>query len=238
MFELFEKYYTNSLSKEERSDFEKKMKSNDSIAQDYGDFVMMMEHLDKKEEINTALNSLNEVHDEKKRNTPIFGIKMIRLLVAAILLPFLVYTVYFVTSTNYSEESAEEIFASNFKSASISLIGKGIDSTVVLAEINADYNNANYSEVINALSTMEIDSFKDNRIWLMMACSYIEERKYSIAREALLPLENAAQFQNDFYWYTAMSFLGEGNVEKARSFLRKIPEDSNYFARAKDILAK
>ncbi len=236
MTELFEKYYAKTLSEDERIDFENRIKSDEEFAADYEAYVMMMVHLDTKDEINTALNVLDDVHGEQNDNSA-SGSNFVKVLIGVILLSIFAYGIYRLASTpEKKEESPRAIFASYFEPAPVSLATKGGDIERVLAQINLDYSVNKHIKVINALNQMNLDSIGDNKLFLMLGSSFINNGFYKESREALKPLESSSQFKNEYYWYTAMSFLGEGNLDAAKDVLMNIPQDSNYYSRAQSIL--
>ena len=245
MTELFEKYYQNELSTSERLDFDQKLNSDPEFAQAYEAYIMMMDYMESKDDINNALNNLNDVHEEFKQNdsptnknrTTIFKFLKSPLAVVFILL-ICIALFYFYTVLNSKIDSPEEIFATHFTPAPVSLTTKGDDIEKFLAQINLDYSANKHESVINALDQINIDSLGENRLYLMLASSYIATGAYSKSRSILKPLESLRQFRNDYYWYTALSYLGEARKDEANTFLTKIPKDSNYFDRAKSILEK
>lgn len=238
MTELFEKYYGNSLSSKERSDFELKLKSDETFAQDYDAYVMMMDHMDAKNDISNALASLDEIHNETQPQKETKKNVHTRYWVALGLITLLALAAYFVTRTNtVAKPSPREIFASNFEPAPISFGTKGSDLDQKLQQIDSDYRAKKYDAVIDEIAQLNLDSLNDNRLYLMLASASIARDNFSQARDALKPLENSSQFINEYRWYSALSYLGEENPEAAKSFLIDIPESSNYSAKAKAILS-
>ena len=244
MTELFEKYYQNKLSASERLEFDQKLKSDTEFAQDYETYVMMMDYMDSKDDINNALNNLNEVHEELKKEEPpknknqttIF--RFLKSPIAAVFILFMgVALFYLYTIFSNKIDNPQELFATHFTPASISLTTKGIDSEKILAQINLDYNANKHKDVINALDQINIDSLNDNRLYLMLGSSYIAIDSFSQARAVIKPLEQSIQFRNEFYWFTGMSFLGENDGSSAQLFLNSIPKSSNYFSKAQTILS-
>ena len=243
MTELFEKYYQNKLTSSERLDFDQKLKSDNEFAQDYDAYVMMMDYMGSKDDINNALNNLNNVHEELKQEEPsvkknkatIF--RFLRSPIAAVFVLFMGLALfYFYTQLNNKIDSPQELFAAHFSPASISLITKGDNIDKLLAQVDSDYKANRHENVINTLNQINIDSLDKNELYLMLASSYIATGSYSQSRTALKPLESVTQYRNEFYLYTGLSYLGEDNVSDAKSFLVEIPKSSNYFTKAESIL--
>ncbi|MEM9547354.1 MAG: hypothetical protein AAGA77_15350 [Bacteroidota bacterium] len=131
---------------------------------------------------------------------------------------------------------AKTIYADNFEPAPVDISKKGIKMEKKLDEINSNYNSANYLLVVDALNKLNIDSIGDNSLILMLGSSLIINGNFEESRVAMQPLQFSLQFQNEYYWYSAMSFLAEGELINARRLLSKISEDSYYSDKAKAIL--
>ncbi len=228
MTELFEKYYTNTLSEEERNSFELRIKTDSSFAEDYEAYVLMMEHMDSKEAIHSALSVLDDVHSNSNDVKPPPRGNNLRFLVAILILLASACILYFWLSSENKEIENDMIFASNFQPATISIATKGDDLNAQLMQINSDYRKKEYTSVINSIDQLNIDSLALNELYLMLGSARIATNDFEGARRAMQPLENSAQFRNDYFWYTSMSYLGEGKFLEAKAMLREIPIESNY----------
>lgn len=235
MNELYEKYYLNKLSENERKEFEKQLSSDQSVSEDYNAYVLIQDHLKSSTNINSALSNLDEVHKSSKAPAKVRSLFSQKITVAATL--FLVAAAIFLMRPK-AAHSNQELFAQNFTPAKISLITKGDNQEEAMAKLSQLYNFENYSQTIAYYLEKKDLLTGDSRINLMIGNAYLKTAHYEQARNQFELLDNNPNFQTEYLWYSGLSYLAEDDNKNAASQLNKIPMSSNYYLKSQEILGK
>jgi len=232
MNEIYEKYYMNQLSQVERQKFENQIKEDKSLADDYEVFVLIQEHLSSGMNIDKALSSLDEIHHTTKPKTKITIISH-RITIAATLI--LVAAAIFLMRPK-GPSSNQELFAQNYTPANVSLVTKSDNQQEAMAKLSELYNTKNYSQALAHYQKVKEQLPDDPRITLLASSLYIETAFYQKARLELKELEKNSDFQTAYHWYTGLTHLAENDLKNAKSNFTKIPQSSNYYKKAQEIL--
>ncbi len=187
---------------------------------------------------------LRKIHSEeitslKKEKTPEVKGKIIRFrrpmlgAVAAILLLVAVF-VFFP-----GKQSPEKLFAQNYEPYEISLVQRG-DEGETLAKADQDYRSGNYTAAITALEILLESQPANAKLHLVLGICFLETAQSEQAREHFQLALNNSLYQDKAQWYLALSYLREGDIKNAKTYLEPLSQDQNssFRERAQRLLNK
>ena len=238
MTELFEKYYNKEMDSLQAKDFESKLKQDPNFEQSYTQYKDMIEHVAIRKETNIALSGLRKVTENKRssstKSAKVRFIKPWMIAAAAVMIPIIYY---FLLPMGQSPSTPQSLFADNFEVPMVSTTRGKSDDTDYNQMVKV-YQEGDYKTVISMSNEMKI---KDNQIesaTLMICGALMARGEYSETRDRIGLLKTDERYINDFYWYSAMTYLAQGNVSGAKEQLSQIPNTSNYHLKSQMIISE
>ncbi|MEL6863690.1 MAG: tetratricopeptide repeat protein [Bacteroidota bacterium] len=159
--------------------------------------------------------------------------KWISAAAAILLLAVIAYNWFQATPT-------DQLYAQHYEAYTISFGSRG-EEGVQLAQASRYYQQKDYTAALplfqNALSNKDLAEIR-----LALAICQLESQQFANARQTLRPLitSNDPVFGVHAQWYTAMAWLGEGQIEETRTILQAYPQGTGVFNQkaAQDLLER
>ncbi len=259
-YETIEAYLDNTLSEAERLSFEKRMQDDPNLAieirinremraqfskasnatisnpeYDSETLASLEKHL-KSEEISQLSKKIKEgkrLYDKTSTSKkPI--LRYLYYAAAAVALIFLVNR-FFITPTNTSEELY--VAYSDWKNLP-SLTSKGADQNN-LAKGETLFAEKKYKEAITIFSKNEY--INNPHVLMYLGVSYLESNNFEKAQITFHRLLNGKTLEsNKAYWYITLTYLKQGNNEKAIEYLQLLRTNKNnyQYKEAGELLSK
>lgn len=224
----FEKYLEGSMSEQERLAFEIEMDDNPETMKAYQDYKDMQQHLAVKG------NKQNiELPDDDK------GMRPSRIVLFVVLILILISAFLYFGKFFEKQVTPEQIYASEFSIPAMMLKTRG---TGALTEYNkrgfeafAEYKFDLVQQLLDTIGT-EYDPAVQSQILLAQAISFAETDSYEESNVYFDFLRDKYPHMNaTANWYEGLSHLKRGEVDQAKALLKRIPTNSSYFQRAKEI---
>jgi hypothetical protein len=215
--ERFEKYHLDELPENERLAFEKDLETNESLANEYQNFVQIRNSLTNTD--NERLrNKISEIIKQEKLSREIRIVSKNYWIAASLLvlfgLSFYFYGIY--PSKNeklYSEFHTSYVETISVLSSNTSSFGKCLDL----------YNRADYAEAKNCFIQLPINAETS----FFSAMCMLETEEYKSAIAALERVENLGNtYLEESNWYLALVYLRENEHEETKLRLNNILNNS------------
>ncbi len=183
---------------------------------------------DRLRKIHTEeITSNQEGVDKKEKKGRVVALRWPMLgAVAAVLLLIAVFVLF------PGQQSPEELFAQNYEPYEISLVQRGEDADA-LAKADEDYRSGNYQTAITSLETLLQNQPANAKLHLVLGICYLETDQLQQARDHFGLALNNGLYKDKAQWYLALSYLKEGKIQLARSYLEPLREDQNSIYREK-----
>lgn len=231
--ERFEDYLHNSLSEEEKADFEQDLLTNDQFRSDFEAYQMTSQFLalEYAEDKNDFLKQLEQSSDEffnAQKKDKIFKINPKYFAVAAM---FLVVISVFIltdnTSTNYADYNQHPEAAFVERS----------DNQALVLKAQQTFNEKKYKEAITAFEQLNLS---ENKEWqLFYAICLIETNADKQAENQLKVLLGSTHFyDNKAKWYLGLLNLKQKDHQKANEWFKQIDEDAEDYKKAQKLIRK
>lgn len=235
--DLIQKYLDNSLSEDERTQFDTLLDTSEAFANEVRFQKNLLNHLkaDQKAERKAAmLSDFRQIQDasgfEKTINYNIIWYSA----AAIILLAFSYFTWFYQGSSD-----REEVFLSYYQPYSGFVISRGEDSSY--HEGIRAYGKGDYEQALSYLLAIEKTDSTGPQLSLLIGNCYLSLNKTEKSIQwfnEITDQENLLMVSNRD-WYTALALLRSGDTKSARDILQKIIDvESYYSAEAKAIIGE
>jgi tetratricopeptide (TPR) repeat protein len=220
------RYFTQEMSPEERSNWEAKLASDASFAEEVTPLAMMYESIQMAgdQRLNTQLNSLGQQllnASPKAAIRPLSQRKNYLFAIAASIL--LILSLVFVFD---SKPDVQEVFAENFSPISGS---RGNDSS--LTPFMEAYTQAAYAQVIDIYEQemLDTEAARQPHVNLYLGVSYLAQGQAEEAKQALEQVGNEIpSTYDDAQWYLALAYLKLEQLDEAKKRFENIVNDSRH----------
>jgi len=247
MIELFEKYYQGELTDVEKKSFESRLSSDQAFASEYQGYLMMVDHLTDRNDVNEALASLKEVHqnyEEKDEGNSVANTngKTVQLFprkwltIAAALL--LVCAAVFLLQKPTESVSTSDLYAQYYRAAPIDLTTKSQSDVSDWEQLSLLYNQEDYEKCVELYQAKKgLFSSRPEAV-LLFANALMNQSQYQQALEALESLRSDGQMATEKYYYSGLNYMALDDAAAAIESFQRIPSTSNYFAKGEEIVEK
>ena len=232
---LFDAYLSNTLSIEECTAFEMRLKTETELNEAFTLYKeingMLEQHIGGAEEKQDFEENLSAVSDAyfsdqaKVSRAPYWKFAI----AASIALLFGLFMFNNFSSATYGNFADHD---------TISLTLRGEDNDLI-KQAETSFNNGDYKRA-NEVFTKILETDDANiEIQFYRAITNIELNNYAEAEEMLERISKGQSvFKNQAAWYMALSKLKQKRTEECVEILRTIPEDAEVYKRAQKLLKK
>lgn len=245
-------YLDGALNGDELVEFEKVLRSDAVLKAEVDEMKSLNEYTKKRIDLNNALSVANDIHEEyKESSTSIDNTKdtialtdqksvkqkwsWLTILVCIVLLLFIFYMSYQIFAPD--RPTSQELYASYFEPEVVSFQTKGDPSLDELIKAQIYFNNKEYDLSIEAFQSFESSQNMtlDHRYYYALAL--IGDGRHEDGRSVLVPMsESNTPYTYEATYFLALSYLQQGNDEKAIEYLRSIPVSASKYNLAQEII--
>ena len=237
---LIERYLLNLLSEEEKQSFEKRLKTDKTLAQEVflqKEIIEDIEGIGRLELKSQLKNIHTELYPKKSETKGGSRIFILRVAAAAIFIGVLVGAWWMMQQG----PSNQELFTENFEPYALSLNQRS-DTDEVFYQIENHYFNKNYEQVIPLLEgVLDQSEQKSSQLQLGLGISYMQSGKSQEAINQFKTIisKNDFNFEDEARWYLALAYLKTNNITNAREALSVLASESDrdHHEEAKKILS-
>lgn len=242
-YSLIEGYLDGRLSEAERSALEARLQSDEELAQALALRQDMDRHLRRQEKraaLKTTLAELGE--DFFKMETPTAApagatrIPLHRRWYAYAAAIALVLTVSIVLYLNLRPG----LYDQYARHAPLALTAMSADADALAAQAEQAFNAGDYENAYSALRGYIDANTTNNLARLYLGISALETGRLEEAQNIFtqLQLETGSQWADYAQWYLALTYLKKGDEAACRAALTQVGEDSEWYAKAQELLRK
>lgn len=242
-YQIFEKYISGGMEQEELASFEARLKNEPELAEELELFRNVSESMSAKfrhEENTVALKKTLHVAGEKhfqmteeKPEAKVVSMGRRRLLTrlaatAAILLLLFVWSPW--------KKSLYEQYSTH---APLALAERSGSGSFDFSNAENAFNSGNYQVALDELKNYFKQNPNDLEVEFHLGICLLELNQFDDA-DVIFGKLNAGNsiFKTEGTWYLALSNLKQNKNEEARKYLTQIPEDSDRYQQAQELLSK
>ena len=126
--------------------------------------------------------------------------------------------------------TAEQLFEANYTAYNISYGDRDASDPLKmkLAEASKYYQQKDFAQALPIFESVQSD-LKDAKLQLMMGVTYLELNQFEKAQNSFSQIitEKDPTFQYHGLWYSALTYLKSGDIEKAKSQLQNLLSANN-----------
>lgn len=239
------RYLTGEMTTDEKLHFGRLIASDSLLYAELEKEKNLYEFLQTREEKTKALSNLKAVHQEMilpHRAAPsappqsIIGSKkspLIRWLIPiAIAATFLIGSIYLASF--YQHKTPQDLYSAYFEPTTVSLVNRSEQNSVSLATIAELFNTGAYQATVASIDQLPPAEQNQDLIKYIKAISLIASGRDQQGRTLLDRLPPL--YSNEVLWYKGLSYLKEGEIQKAKASLSKITPEYNRYTQVKSIL--
>lgn len=231
-YNSFESYLNNEMSTEERLDFESKLQDDSQFRESfelYKETSAFLEHKFSAETQDFKKNLASVSKDyfsEEEEEAKVISFKPWYYAVAASVVILLGTWIFMKgPSPEYGDYDQHE---------NASFVERG-DADENLKNAQDFFNKKEYGKAV--VSFQKIQSLDNPEHQYFYAIALIETDNYVKAEMLLNEIQHGTSvYKNKAIWYSALSELKQKNMEECKSLLRQIPEDSEDYDKAQELL--
>ena len=217
-------YVMNRLSPEELAAFEAELASNETLREETKMRKFMIGAVQAFGEFELR-NKLNTIHQEevdrpKKTDYRKYGIFFL----LAVLLAVAGY--YFGVQKLAPKQTPEQIFAANYQPAKINFTDRSAISNDSIAKVEDAYFKKDFQSAIPTIAQLLQSHPDEVKLRLALGISYMETGKLVEALLAFEPLKSNPLYNDKALWYSALTYIKMGNIEKAKVLLQELSKDT------------
>jgi hypothetical protein len=236
-YKLIEDYIAGTLSEDQRAEFEERLNEDAAFAEAFQVQKSMNAFLVKentKAQLLQQLNGLGEKHFDTPQQAKVVSFsrrKVFAGLAIAASIALLVFAL-----NGLFEKPLYNQYAMH---QTINLVEKG-DSDPIAVTAQTEFNNKDYSNAYQSLTTYLLESPEDTKAILAKGICALELDKTAEAIDIFTQIHTGnTALKNNGTWYLALSYLKQNDLEKTAAYLKMIPESDQFLTtKAKALLGK
>lgn len=233
---LIDRYLAGELSAEERKSFEERIKNDSDFAEKVLLYRSVTENLRSnfsgQEEEKRLRETLLAISEEEisGKSARVVSLRWYHWAAAASIA--LLAVIWFYTDTRTLPQYSQYAFHEP-----LALAERGDDSLKYRAEVA--FNSGNYHQSIDYFNELLEHDPQNRELQLYKGIGLIELGKFQDAELILNDVRNSdSVYKDKATWYLALSALKQKDYTKCKTLLEQLPEDSEDYARAKELLKK
>jgi len=241
-YERSERYLLDQMSESEKIEFEQEVKTNKALQKELEIAKAIIDSvaLNAKRNVKAELNEIHNKHfgtgtSKQHRDTKNPRIWSLVRNIAAILILGILLTYVFLPKSMTSEE----LYTSYYEAPELELNYRGGDDDRVVAQLSQYYEAKNYMSYIKLADQQDSLILARPTLQFAKAIAYVETENLTSAIPLFEKLRTNPLHKKRSQWYLALTYLNEGNLDKAKSILNEIADgQGSYNNKAKEILGK
>lgn len=237
---LIEQYLSGELQGAERRQFEERLQEDEALQKQMALYETvegtLQEHfrgLEEKQDLLGQLQSISgEFFQEEKKSEPKGRVVTLRrtLAFAAAIAAAVILLIWAPWQASLYEQYAIH------PAAAFTRMSGGAGE---LSRAEQAFNNKDYATAALQLEAFLEGEPDDTEARYFLGISYLETGQYDKADRLFRQLlEGNSAYTYEGAWYLALSFLRQGNTTATREYLERIPEGSDRYGKAQELLGK
>lgn len=232
LYNKIENYLLDELSHEEKIQFEKEISLSEELKNEVDLHKSLHKDLSDKE-TSQLISSINEVNKSWKNKTPKSNNLLIKIGAIIALVILLLFAIKFF----WPKKSNDQLFADYNRPYQMIFNQRSVEdnNAILIKAINA-YENKNYVEASSLFETL---SEGENNLYLYYALlsklSSPSTESVSSQINTLLQTKNP-MIEEQLRWYLAISYIKDGDLEKAKNTLLIIKPDQYNYSLSRELL--
>jgi len=214
---LFSRYMSDSMSDEERKDFDYKLTSDDNLKAEFDNYRIGMiagrriQYHELKDKVGSIIKDENKINKSNRT-------KLILGLVAAAAIIGLFF--YFFTQ---QKPKTEQLFAQYYTTPPYG-VQRGGDTEKNLDDALIAYSEKNWIKVISTINQLPIDVQNDIYTQKLKAHTYMASGQQELALPIFKKLAHNQRInpQLENYWHQGLAFLGNQQIDSSIYYFDKI----------------
>lgn len=239
-----EQYLTGTLNAQDAVAFEQQMQSDPDLATEVQSVRDLIDGIDLagRTAFEAKVASWEASLQQTSKRGRVMRPQWVRFASVAAAAIAILLAVYFVGINNQGTDPSQ-LFTQNFSPYpdELTIMGNGDDTydQSLANRAMTFYKDQNYPEAVLRLDSLIAQAPGISLFQLYKGISHIELKEYDLAKKAL---GNAAQsgglYTHAAEWYLALTMLGEGNIESAKTAFQSINAQKGHFyqLKAKQVL--
>jgi TolA-binding protein len=232
--ENIDRYLRGELNADERQAFDNALAQDENLAQElnfHADVERFLKKRDKRQALQANLEEIGADFFQPAKTVPLKRNNNLRWIIgiAAVLAAVMI-------GRTLLRPSLYEQYA---QYPELALTEKSSSADASVGAIEAAFKAKDYAKARPLLENYLKAYPNSQQARLYAGICAIELKDYEAGRQYLQPLsEVEGPFRDYAYWYSALSWLKEGNKAECRKTLEAMPNDSEFFSQAQDLLKK
>ena len=216
-----EDYLLNRLNDTERMDFENTLRHDKDLQKqlELQALIIKGARSSGRDQLKSRLQKIHQQEFPRQAKTR----SLLPLLskVAAVVLLLVLGGVYLFKGES---PTTQQLFAQNYEAYSLSLASRDAADNELLARLNELYRQQNYKAALPLFDQLLKNDSLNARMLIGAGICHLELDQPQAARNRFSAIieANDLRLQDMARWYTALSFLKEGQAENAQSYLDQI----------------
>ncbi|MGC1471498.1 MAG: tetratricopeptide repeat protein [Psychroserpens sp.] len=231
LLESVERYYHDTMSRQERLDFEYRLENDDVFqtqVEDIQTLILGIENQSLKEQLDVFHEGLPEGISEEKRGSFTFPNLKIYVSAAVILLAVALLWVYSVPQN-------ERLYADYFSPDPGLPTTMSTSNDYAFYDAMVNYKQGDYEKAIAKWEVLQKNQPENDTLNYFLGVAQLANKKEPLAIDYLKSVtkDSQSRFRNEAYYYLGLGYLKANNVEMAKKNFSDSSEE-----KAKEILKK
>nr|WP_321232833.1 tetratricopeptide repeat protein [uncultured Psychroserpens sp.] len=221
LLETIERYYNDTMSKQERSDFELKLDENPEFktqVEDIKTLIFGIENQSLKEQLDVFHEDILEPHFESSSASGFFTLRKL----AAAVVILLAVTSFWWFSTPQNEKLYSEYFTPDPGLPTV----MSSNSNFEFYDAMVNYKQGDYKDAIKKWESIH---HKGDTLNYFLGVAYLADKNEKKAIRFLKKATQNSEFalSSEAYYYLGLAQLKKGNVEDAKTSLKRSNTDNS-----------
>lgn len=220
---LFDNFLFNKLSEEERSNFETRLNTEPEFKKEFDEYLAIVEginiygHSLLKQKLEAL--KLGQIKKETKIKHLRIAISIAAVLVILMIPGFFLYQHLTINTRLYNKYYIEDNGLP---------VLMGFNKNVSMNEAMIEYKDKKYSIALKKLETIKTDAPNNDTVLFYTGMCHLQLKDKNKAVENFLAIidKNAVYYYASMY-YTALTYIKDGNFEKGNAYLNEVIQCQN-----------
>lgn len=229
-FEKFERYILGHMEAKERIAFENTIASDKVLSQKLDDMKVILEGVEEA----AFRNNLDEIHQELEKETSepkepkkpaekVDNVKLFPWKSFSIAASLLLITGFFAWLLLFRSDPNERLFMAYYQADPGLVTAMSSESNYEFDRAMVDYKSGLYQEALRRWTPLLEEKPENDTLNYFVGSAHLALKDAKIAQSFLEKVTRLPEgrFLQDAYWYLALSYLSEGEIELAKKNLEK-----------------
>ena len=237
--ELIYQYLDGSLDEQSRKSFEVSLATDTALAEEV-DLIREMRtygtHREKEKYAHQVIHKVREKY-RPNSNTPQDKPKASKLTYIIVAIAAVALLAFLLNRLSHLQGSdGPALYAQYNEVTPLSLSTRSMEYDKLMTAAERSFNDKKYEEAITSLTTIIEQNPDQYKAMFYRGYAYIANGSTVLGREDLSSLLDTELYKSSAQYHIALSYLKSDELSLALPYLEAIPENSNYHARAQEIL--